>query len=141
MPSRIAFAVSSGVDSRTVLDTVGAEKLLGKGDMLFYPQGKLKPDRLQGAFVSDEEVSRVTGYLRGVSNDPYFRNPLSDADGIEELKKTIKDIEAGMDPTPQSSSSASSGAAQGTSVFGDCGIRCCRSGTGHQAERYPYDGG
>lgn len=133
MPSRIAFAVSSGVDSRTVLDTVGAEKLLGKGDMLFYPQGKLKPDRLQGAFVSDEEVSKVTGYLRGVSNDPYFRNPLSDADGIEELKKTIKDIEAGMDPTPQSSSSASSGAAQGTSVFGDdlfaeAGLYIIRSG-------------
>ena len=133
MPSRIAFAVSSGVDSRTVLDTVGAEKLLGKGDMLFYPQGKLKPDRLQGAFVSDEEVSRVTGYLRGVSNDPYFRNPLADADGIEELKKTIKDIEAGMDPTPQSSSSASSGASQGTSVFGDdlfaeAGLYIIRSG-------------
>ncbi|MBO7355046.1 MAG: DNA translocase FtsK [Lachnospiraceae bacterium] len=133
MPSRIAFAVSSGVDSRTVLDTVGAEKLLGKGDMLFYPQGKLKPDRLQGAFVSDEEVSRVTGYLRGVSNDPYFRNPLADADGIEDLKKTIKDIEAGMDPTPQSSSASASGASQGTSVFGDdlfaeAGLYIIRSG-------------
>ena len=118
MPSRIAFAVSSGVDSRTILDQVGAEKLLGKGDMLFYPQGRMKPDRLQGAFVSDEEVGKVTGYLRAVANDPSFRNPLADADGIEDLKKRIKDIEAGVDPSPQSSSSSqSSGGAP--SVFGD----------------------
>ena len=63
MPSRIAFAVSSGVDSRTILDMNGAEKLLGKGDMLFYPQGYPKPARLQGAFVSDEEVSAVVDFL------------------------------------------------------------------------------
>ncbi len=63
MPSRIAFSVSSGVDSRTILDMNGAEKLLGKGDMLFYPQGYQKPARLQGAFVSDEEVSQVVAYL------------------------------------------------------------------------------
>lgn len=63
MPSRIAFAVSSGVDSRTILDMNGAEKLLGKGDMLFYPQGYQKPARLQGAFVSDEEVSAVVEFL------------------------------------------------------------------------------
>ncbi|MFR8748857.1 MAG: DNA translocase FtsK 4TM domain-containing protein [Coprococcus comes] len=63
MPSRIAFSVSSGVDSRTILDMNGAEKLLGKGDMLFYPQGYQKPARLQGAFVSDEEVSAVVEYV------------------------------------------------------------------------------
>ena len=63
MPSRIAFSVSSGVDSRTILDMNGAEKLLGKGDMLFYPQGYQKPARLQGAFVSDEEVSSVVEFL------------------------------------------------------------------------------
>ncbi|MDO5392037.1 MAG: DNA translocase FtsK [Eubacteriales bacterium] len=63
MPSRIAFAVSSGVDSRTILDMNGAEKLLGKGDMLFYPQGYQKPARLQGAFVSDQEVSAVVSFL------------------------------------------------------------------------------
>lgn len=63
MPSRIAFAVSSGVDSRTILDMNGAEKLLGKGDMLFYPQGYQKPARLQGAFVSDEEVSSIVDFL------------------------------------------------------------------------------
>ena len=59
MPSRIAFSVSSGVDSRTILDMNGAEKLLGKGDMLYYPQGYQKPVRLQGAFVSDKEVGKV----------------------------------------------------------------------------------
>ena len=63
MPSRIAFSVSSGVDSRTILDMNGAEKLLGKGDMLFYPQGYQKPARLQGAFVSDEEVSGIVEFL------------------------------------------------------------------------------
>lgn len=64
MPSRVAFSVSSGVDSRTILDMNGAEKLLGKGDMLFYPQGYSKPARVQGAFVSDKEVSDVVDYLK-----------------------------------------------------------------------------
>jgi S-DNA-T family DNA segregation ATPase FtsK/SpoIIIE len=64
MPSRIAFSVSSGVDSRTILDMNGAEKLLGKGDMLFYPQGYNKPARVQGAFVSDSEVSDVVDFLK-----------------------------------------------------------------------------
>lgn len=64
MPSRVAFAVSSGVDSRTILDMNGAEKLLGKGDMLFYPQGYSKPARIQGAFVSDGEVSDVVDFLK-----------------------------------------------------------------------------
>lgn len=64
MPSRVAFSVSSGVDSRTILDMNGAEKLLGKGDMLFYPQGYTKPARVQGAFVSDNEVSDVVDFLK-----------------------------------------------------------------------------
>lgn len=64
VPSRIAFAVSSGVDSRTILDMVGAEKLLGKGDMLFSPAGYPKPARVQGAFVSDDEVSAVVEFLK-----------------------------------------------------------------------------
>lgn len=63
IPSRIAFSVSSGVDSRTIIDMVGAEKLLGKGDMLFYPSGYQKPQRVQGAFVSDQEVSAVVEFL------------------------------------------------------------------------------
>ncbi len=69
MPSRVAFAVSSGVDSRTILDINGAEKLLGKGDMLFYPQGYTKPARVQGAFVSDKEVQAVTDFLRNQKLD------------------------------------------------------------------------
>ncbi len=64
MPSRVAFAVSSGIDSRTILDMNGAEKLLGKGDMLFFPQGYPKPARVQGAFVSDVEVSKVVEFLK-----------------------------------------------------------------------------
>jgi len=67
MPSRVAFAVSSGVDSRTILDMNGAEKLLGKGDMLFYPQGYTKPARIQGAFVSDKEVADVVDFLKNQS--------------------------------------------------------------------------
>lgn len=63
VPSRIAFSVSSGVDSRTIIDMNGAEKLLGKGDMLFYPSGYQKPQRVQGAFVSDSEVSDVVEFL------------------------------------------------------------------------------
>ena len=63
IPSRIAFAVSSGVDSRTILDGVGAERLLGKGDMLFSPQGLPKPIRVQGAFVSDTEVQAVVDFI------------------------------------------------------------------------------
>ncbi len=63
IPSRLAFAVSSGTDSRTILDMVGAEKLLGKGDMLFYPMGMSKPQRIQGAFVSDKEVESIVKFL------------------------------------------------------------------------------
>ena len=64
IPSRIAFAVSSGVDSRTILDSYGAEKLLGKGDMLFSPQGAPRPMRVQGAFVSDGDVQKVVDYIK-----------------------------------------------------------------------------
>ncbi len=64
MPSRIAFSVSSGIDSRTILDSNGAEKLLGKGDMLFFPQGLTKPSRVQGCFVSDKEVSDVVDFIK-----------------------------------------------------------------------------
>ncbi len=68
VPSRIAFSVSSGVDSRTILDMVGAEKLLGKGDMLYHPFGMQKPMRVQGAFVSDQEVSSVVDFLAKQDN-------------------------------------------------------------------------
>ena len=63
VPSRMAFAVSSGTDSRTIIDTNGAEKLLGRGDMLFLPMGENKPIRIQGAFISDQEVERVVAFV------------------------------------------------------------------------------
>lgn len=72
MSSRIAFSVSSGVDSRTIIDMNGAEKLLGKGDMLFYPSGYQKPVRVQGAFVSDKEVQKVTDYLKDHNGDAAY---------------------------------------------------------------------
>lgn len=72
MPSRIAFSVSSGVDSRTILDMIGAEKLLGKGDMLFYPQGYSKPARIQGAFISDQEVMDVVQFLAKQTKGPSY---------------------------------------------------------------------
>ena len=86
MPSRIAFSVSSGVDSRTILDMNGAEKLLGKGDMLFYPQGLSKPTRVQGAFVSDSEVSNVVDFLKNqmlgnISYDTDIENKIKNMQG------------------------------------------------------------
>lgn len=71
IPSRIAFAVSSQVDSRTILDSGGAEKLLGKGDMLFFPVGAAKPTRIQGCFVSDKEVEKVVAFIKGSQTAEY----------------------------------------------------------------------
>ena len=90
IPSRIAFAVSSQVDSRTILDTIGAEKLLGKGDMLFFPTGYPKPVRVQGAFISDEEVEKVVDFVKqnGIAN--YNEDIL---ETIENSNKTEKELE------------------------------------------------
>ncbi len=71
IPSRIAFAVSSQIDSRTILDMAGAEKLLGKGDMLYYPSGASKPKRLQGAFVSDKEIEQIVEFIKSSSEANY----------------------------------------------------------------------
>ena len=76
VPSRIAFSVASGVDSRTILDMNGAEKLLGNGDMLFYPSGYPKPLRVQGAFVSDGEVSNVTEFLKEQNEDTGYNTEI-----------------------------------------------------------------
>ncbi|MDO5133261.1 MAG: DNA translocase FtsK, partial [Eubacteriales bacterium] len=89
MPSRIAFAVSSQVDSRTILDMAGAEKLIGKGDMLFYPQNYQKPARIQGAFVSDEEVIRVVKYIS--TNNASQTRAQEDESG--EIARQIENIE------------------------------------------------
>lgn len=75
VPSRIAFAVSSGIDSRTILDQNGAEKLLGKGDMLFAPVGK-EPIRIQGAFIPDRDVETITNYIREESSAQYASSML-----------------------------------------------------------------
>ena len=89
VPSRIAFAVSSQVDSRTILDSVGAEKLLGKGDMLFFPTGFPKPVRVQGAFVSDEEVEKIVGFVKQNGTANYSEDIL---ETIENSNKTEKEL-------------------------------------------------
>jgi S-DNA-T family DNA segregation ATPase FtsK/SpoIIIE len=89
VPSRIAFAVSSGVDSRTIIDMNGAEKLLGRGDMLFYPQGQQKPIRVQGAFISDEEVGEVVEFLKEQNTDEGGNQDVSNA-VTEKIENNIK---------------------------------------------------
>ena len=89
IPSRIAFAVSSQVDSRTILDTVGAEKLLGKGDMLFFPSGAPKPSRVQGAFVSDEEVEKIVDFVKSNGTATYSEDIL---ESIENNNKSDKEL-------------------------------------------------
>ena len=89
VPSRIAFAVSSQVDSRTILDSVGAEKLLGKGDMLFFPAGASKPSRVQGAFVSDDEVEKIVDFIKQNGTATYSEDIL---ETIENNNKTDKEI-------------------------------------------------
>ena len=84
VPSRIAFAVSSTVDSRTILDGGGAEKLLGKGDMLFYPAGFPKPVRVQGAFVSDDEVNAVVEFIK-THNDPEDEQSMKEIENKMEI--------------------------------------------------------
>lgn len=86
IPSRIAFSVSSVIDSRTILDKGGAEKLLGKGDMLFFPSGYSEPVRVQGAFVSDKEVSDVVDFLRSNNETPEYDHSVTEI--IEEPKET-----------------------------------------------------
>lgn len=83
IPSRISFAVSSQVDSRTILDTGGAEKLLGRGDMLFHPVGESKPIRLQGAFIDEHEVERIVDFLK-IENEAEYEEKV-----IEEIEKEI----------------------------------------------------
>ena len=98
MPSRIAFSVSSGIDSRTIIDMYGAEKLLGKGDMLFYPQGYQKPARVQGAFVSDEEVSDVVDFLKENNMDgghsAAMEAQLAKVQQVSEATRANEDVDA-----------------------------------------------
>jgi len=89
VPSRISFAVSSQIDSRTILDMAGAEKLLGKGDMLFYPIGMPKPLRVQGAFIADSEVEQLTEYIKKQVAPPEYLDGITACEGAsKEEKKT-----------------------------------------------------
>ena len=100
IPTRIAFQVSSKIDSRTILDQSGAETLLGHGDMLYLPPGTAMPERIHGAFVSDEEVHRVVEHLRQSSSGPDY------IDGVlEEVQSMGEGIVVGATGLPESSSS------------------------------------
>ncbi|MFT5871618.1 MAG: S-DNA-T family DNA segregation ATPase FtsK/SpoIIIE [Clostridium sp.] len=94
IPSRISFAVSSQIDSRTILDSAGAEKLLGKGDMLFYPVGEPKPIRIQGAFVSEEEVERVVNFIKNQKTElSYEKEIIDEIEGSLSNKEHVDDID------------------------------------------------
>ncbi len=90
IPSRIAFAVSSQVDSRTILDSMGAEKLLGKGDMLFYPSGASKATRVQGAFISDGDVEKIVDFLKKDGETVYNEDIL---ETIEKANNSDRELE------------------------------------------------
>ncbi|MDU2898845.1 MAG: DNA translocase FtsK, partial [Finegoldia magna] len=85
VPSRISFAVSSQIDSRTILDQSGAEKLIGRGDMLFFPSSMAKPSRIQGAFISDEEVDNVVKFLINKNETNYKEEIIEDIDKSESI--------------------------------------------------------
>ena len=91
VPSRIAFGVSSAIDSRTILDMAGAEKLLGKGDMLFLPMGSSNPVRVQGAFISDEEVARVVEFIKGQVQTELKQDFLGNLEQVKEQSESPAD--------------------------------------------------
>lgn len=91
IPSRISFAVSSQIDSRTILDMSGAEKLLGKGDMLYYPIGESKPIRVQGAFISEKEVEQVVGFVKNQSSKSEYKEDIIDE--IENVNDSPKETD------------------------------------------------
>lgn len=92
IPSRISFAVSSQIDSRTILDSAGAEKLLGRGDMLFYPVGESKPIRIQGAFISEEEVENVVNFIKTHKSDVKYEEKI-----IQEINTNIEKKDSSYD--------------------------------------------
>ena len=101
IPSRISFAVSSSIDSRTILDSTGAEKLLGKGDMLFLPMGESSPERIQGAFISDDEIKRIIDYTveqQKAEYDQSFMNLSGDANKSASQKEDMAQQEEYDDP-------------------------------------------
>ncbi len=97
VPSRIAFAVSSGIDSRTILDMSGAEKLLGKGDMLYKPMGENTPKRIQGCFISDNEISKLINFCKG-QMDVKYDNTFTEAAAATNSTSGTGNSEGGDDP-------------------------------------------
>ena len=100
IPSRIAFAVSSQVDSRTILDMAGAEKLLGKGDMLFYPTGMSKPTRIQGAFISDKDVEKIVDFVKSNGTATYSDDVLESIEKANSNEKEVKEFDDEDDTDP-----------------------------------------
>lgn len=96
--TRISFAVASQVDSRTILDAAGAEQLLGKGDMLFFPTGVLKPIRIQGAFVSDQEVEKIVKFLKENGGPTYNEDILEKIESASSTDKDMEDDDDDIDP-------------------------------------------
>ena len=94
IPTRIAFAVSSSVDSRTILDMSGAERLMGRGDMLFYPVGAVKPRRVQGCFVDDDEVEAVVEFIKNGKVNEYDEAVLEEIERQAVSEKSSKDEDA-----------------------------------------------
>ncbi|MFR4142569.1 MAG: hypothetical protein ACLT1K_00615 [[Clostridium] leptum] len=108
IPSRIAFAVSSAVDSRTILDSGGAEKLLGRGDMLFAPVGSPKPVRIQGCFVTDAEIEKVVDFVKKSQQESAY-----DQNIIEEIEKNAARRESGKDSGRRASGKGRGSGAEG----------------------------
>ena len=107
IPSRIAFAVSSQIDSRTIIDSAGAEKLLGKGDMLYSPRGSMKPLRVQGNFVSDSEIEALVDFIKGQYEAEYDEEVIEHIE--KEHERVAADLEAGSGSSSSHSGSDGSG--------------------------------
>ena len=100
IPSRIAFAVSSQIDSRTILDQVGAEKLLGKGDMLYYPASASKPVRVQGAFVSDDEVEKIVDFVKSNGEAKYSEDIINSIERANSSDREKEEMDEDDDTDP-----------------------------------------
>lgn len=100
IPSRIAFTVSSQIDSRTILDSAGAEKLLGKGDMLYFPVGENKPQRIQGAYVSEKEIESIVENIKANNTTNYSEDIIDTIEKVNKVSDTDKDGDGEEDIDP-----------------------------------------
>ncbi len=118
IPARAALLVASGVDSRTIIDMTGAEKLLGNGDMLFYPTGYVKPQRVQGAFVDDDEIRKTVNYLKNAKMADYYTE---EAQAIEKCQNQVETSDGG-------DGGASDGAGKYDEFLKEAGLLCIEMG-------------